>query len=253
MIEAQTDLRVASVVVQRREHKELDLIEVWTADGLIGHGEGAWCEEVLRDKPELVVGRSAFEMESIFEDLAASGQTPGGLDIALWDLAGKALDMPVSGILGKTYRTRVQVRGSFPESDAAPIAAGLSLLLDDIVRDLLQNQRVDIAMQDVARCGTSCGRVHPARHQCHRSAPNFCGRAGRSSRVDDDPVGTGVGCQSVAHRRRRLLRSRRSAMLTRFREGFSIPRLTITRVRIHHLRGKMRERFGWSLTHSHAG
>jgi hypothetical protein len=42
-------------------------------------------------------------------------------------------------------------------------------------------------------------------------------------------------------------------MLTRFREGFSLPRLKITRVRIHHLRGKVRERFGWSLTHSHAG
>lgn len=131
----------------------MDLIEVRTAEGLIGHGEGTWCEDLLCRKPELVVGRSAFEVEAIFEDLAAGGETPGGLDIALWDLIGKALEMPVSRVLGKTYRTRVLVSNSLRETKSVPIAAGFSLALDALVRDLVQNKLVDIAMQDVARCG----------------------------------------------------------------------------------------------------
>jgi L-alanine-DL-glutamate epimerase-like enolase superfamily enzyme len=151
--QTQTCLTIASVAVQRREGEAMDLIEVRTAEGLTGYGEGAWCEDLLRRKPELVVGRSAFEVESIFEDLAASGETPGGLDIALWDLIGKALDMPVSRVLGKTYRSRVQVCIAAHETQSAPIAAGLSLPLDTLVRDLVQNKQVDIAMQDVARCG----------------------------------------------------------------------------------------------------
>ena len=114
VFETQACFKIASIAVQRYEGQAADLIEVRTADGLIGHGEGAWCEGLLRREPELVVGRSAFEVESIFEDLAASGETPGGLDIALWDLIGKALDMPVSRILGKTYRASVRVCGSFP-------------------------------------------------------------------------------------------------------------------------------------------
>jgi L-alanine-DL-glutamate epimerase-like enolase superfamily enzyme len=153
LIETQTCLKIASVAVQRREGQVMDLIEVRTAEGLIGHGEGVWCEDLLCRKPELVVGRSAFEVESIFEDLAAGGATPGGLDIALWDLIGKALDMPVSRVLGKAYRTRVLVHSSLRETQLAPITAGLGLPLDTLIRDLVQNERVDIAMQDVARCG----------------------------------------------------------------------------------------------------
>ena len=131
----------------------MDLIEVRTAEGLTGHGEGLWCEDLVRPRPELVVGRSAFEVESIFEALAASGETPGGLDIAIWDLIGKALEMPASRVLGKPYRTAVQVRGSLRESKSAPVAGGLSLPLATLVGDLVQHREVDIAVQDVARCG----------------------------------------------------------------------------------------------------
>jgi L-alanine-DL-glutamate epimerase-like enolase superfamily enzyme len=151
--ERQTALNIARVTVRHREGQVPALIEVRTAEGLVGYGEGAWCEDLLREKPEFVVGRSAFEVESIFEDLAVSGETPGGLDIALWDVVGKALGMPVSRILGKTYRKCVPICNAFAESQTAPTADGLSLPLDVLVRDLVQNEKLDIAMQDVARCG----------------------------------------------------------------------------------------------------
>ncbi|MCL5742808.1 MAG: hypothetical protein M1541_02600, partial [Acidobacteria bacterium] len=67
-----------------------NLVEVRTDAGLIGYGEGPLCEETLR-RPGLVIGRSPFEAEAIFEELSANGASPGGLDLALWDLMGKSL------------------------------------------------------------------------------------------------------------------------------------------------------------------
>jgi L-alanine-DL-glutamate epimerase-like enolase superfamily enzyme len=164
----QTAVKIDQVTVHRRPQAS-DLIEVRTAEGIIGHGEGAWGEPALRGDSKLVIGRSAFEVEAIFEDLAASGEVPGGLDIALWDLVGQALAMPVSQVLGKTHRDKVLVSTSFEEtpvpdgglagyrrlreSSTEPIAGGLSLAPETLLRDLVQTELVDIAVQDVGRCG----------------------------------------------------------------------------------------------------
>ena len=95
------------------------VIEVATDAGLTGWGDGPWGGEVLRQNRELVIGRSPFEAEAIFDDitgrsadpfqsgLARFAPSPGGLDVALWDLMGKALGEPVCRILGKQHRRRV--------------------------------------------------------------------------------------------------------------------------------------------------
>ncbi len=95
------------------------IVEVGTDAGLIGWGDGPWGGEVLRKNRELAIGRSPFEAEAIFDeitDLSAdafqarmprNAPSPGGLDVALWDLMGKALGKPIHQILGKRYRKRV--------------------------------------------------------------------------------------------------------------------------------------------------
>ena len=91
------------------------LVEVGTDCGLTGWGEGAFGGERLVRNPELVIGRSPFEVEAIFDDLRppAEGQhdrgAPGsaGLDVALWDLVGKALNKPVCSVLGRIHTTRI--------------------------------------------------------------------------------------------------------------------------------------------------
>jgi D-galactarolactone cycloisomerase len=91
------------------------LVEVATDAGLCGWGDGEWGGERLVRHPELVVGRSPFEVEAIFDDLRAEAgrqgrageNSAGGLDVALWDLCGKALDRPVSDLLGSRRRDRV--------------------------------------------------------------------------------------------------------------------------------------------------
>ncbi len=167
-------MTITTLSVWRGESPARDRIEVRSASGLVGLGEGRWCESALRDRPEFLLGRSPFEMEAIFDDLAgAAGETPGGLDIALWDLAGKALAQPVHEILGKRYRPSIPARpvssAEFlvepcPESDlegyrrlretsGLPIAAGASFALDTLVRDFIQTELVDLAIAEVGACG----------------------------------------------------------------------------------------------------
>jgi D-galactarolactone cycloisomerase len=92
------------------------LVEVNTGDGLTGWGDGGYGGDRLRLNPELVIGRSPFEVEAIYDDLRppAQGQhdrgepDSAGLDTALWDLIGQAAGQPISRLIGRRYRTRVQ-------------------------------------------------------------------------------------------------------------------------------------------------
>ncbi|MEP7364270.1 MAG: mandelate racemase/muconate lactonizing enzyme family protein [Acidobacteriota bacterium] len=92
------------------------LVEVRTNDGLIGWGDGMWAEARLRAHPELVLGRSPFDVEAIYDDLRTlpvaqrrrGDVACGGLDAALWDLCGKVHGVPVWKLLGRKVRDRVQ-------------------------------------------------------------------------------------------------------------------------------------------------
>lgn len=92
------------------------LVEVSTDAGLTGWGDGHFGGDVLLRHPEIVIGRSPFEMEGVYEALRTDGgpqarrRSPlcGGLDAALWDIAGQALGMPVCKLLGAQRRDRVE-------------------------------------------------------------------------------------------------------------------------------------------------
>ncbi len=92
------------------------LVEVRTDSGITGWGDGAAAEDLLQANPELVIGRSPFEVEAIYEDLRRPPgfqERPGpsrcgGLDTALWDVLGQAVGLPVSQLLGKQHRTAIR-------------------------------------------------------------------------------------------------------------------------------------------------
>lgn len=111
------------------------LVEVRTDSGLTGWGDGYFGGDVLLRNPELVLGQSPFQAEAIHDSLRATGgfqqrsQPPqcGGLDIALWDLQGKALGKPVCRLLGRTYRNRVEPYcTALYRKDYSDLAAGLA-------------------------------------------------------------------------------------------------------------------------------
>jgi len=91
------------------------LVEVSTDAGLTGWGDGACDVELLAARAGRIIGRSPFDAEAIYDEMRRPGgpqERPGapaapGLDIALWDLAGKALCRPVSALLGSRYRAEV--------------------------------------------------------------------------------------------------------------------------------------------------
>jgi L-alanine-DL-glutamate epimerase-like enolase superfamily enzyme len=104
------------------------LIRVWGEDGLVGIGEASPMNgEVTKATVEhqlqpLLVGMDALDLEACWEKLYVTtykmrGQSTSiaisGIDIALHDLAGKALGVPVYRLLGGLYRDKVRVYASY--------------------------------------------------------------------------------------------------------------------------------------------
>ena len=97
------------------------LIAVHTDAGIIGHGSvfsnGGLVEAALKVLEPLYAGENALEPERVSEKLNQNTFWMGrggtlthaisGIDIALWDVLGKALGQPVARLLGGVYRTRV--------------------------------------------------------------------------------------------------------------------------------------------------
>ncbi len=109
-------------------------VKVETDAGLYGIGEGGltWrenaCAEAVHHLKSLLVGQPASRIEHLWQVMFRGGFFPadkvissaiGAIDIALWDLRGKALGVPVYELLGGRVRDRVvcypHVTGDTPE------------------------------------------------------------------------------------------------------------------------------------------
>jgi L-alanine-DL-glutamate epimerase-like enolase superfamily enzyme len=102
------------------------LLEVLTDEGLTGIGSAYTSSRLVEAGLEFLrplwQGESALEPERVSEKLRQSSFWQGrggtvehvisGIDIALWDLFGKACGQPVSRLLGGNYRTRIKPYGS---------------------------------------------------------------------------------------------------------------------------------------------
>ncbi|RMG34091.1 MAG: mandelate racemase/muconate lactonizing enzyme family protein [Planctomycetota bacterium] len=102
------------------------LVEVFTDQGLRGVGSvftsGALVCGAMELLMPLLRGESAVEPERVSEKLRRSCFWQGrggavehaisGIDIALWDIMGKACGQPVSRLLGGNYRDRIRPYGS---------------------------------------------------------------------------------------------------------------------------------------------
>ena len=97
------------------------LVEVETDDGLVGVGSCYTSTALVNASLELLspalIGESAIEPERVSEKLhqmtfwqgrgGAVTHAISGIDIALWDLLGKATGQPVARLLGGYYRQRI--------------------------------------------------------------------------------------------------------------------------------------------------
>jgi len=106
-------------------------VRVDTDEGITGYGEaGAWGHieasgAAIRRFGEYLVGKNAFEIEhhwnvmhrfSYFQGLAINAAI-SAIDIALWDIKGRALNVPIYELLGGPVRTKARIYGHIYESN----------------------------------------------------------------------------------------------------------------------------------------
>jgi len=115
-----TEIRTAEV----RVHGYQVHVRVYTDQGIVGQGETTDASQgnvpLIRSFARLLVGQDPLNVEAAFERIRTSGVFAGaqagqyvtaltGVEIALWDIAGKALGLPVYQLLGGRVRDRVRV------------------------------------------------------------------------------------------------------------------------------------------------
>lgn len=97
------------------------LVEIKTAEGLTGYGMGgggaAACFVVENHLKDLLLGANALNVEMLWDQMFASSsfygrkglaiQAISGIDLALWDLAGKAAGKPTHQLIGSVVQPRV--------------------------------------------------------------------------------------------------------------------------------------------------
>ena len=96
---------------------------VTTDEGIVGYGEaGTWghieaAGACIRRFAEYLVGKDAFAIEhhwnvmhrfSYFQGLAENAAI-SAIDIALWDIKGKALGVPIYELLGGAARKKARI------------------------------------------------------------------------------------------------------------------------------------------------
>lgn len=143
-----TDLRVAVVA---RAPMRCPLIRIDTNQGITGWGEvrdGASERYALFLKSRLL-GENPCHVEKIFKKIkqfgghARQGGGVSGVEMALWDLAGKAYGVPVYQMLGGQFRDKVRLYADTPDGDLQGLKRrldqGFTFLKLDVGINLIRN------------------------------------------------------------------------------------------------------------------
>ena len=136
--------------------QEISLVEVVTDEGIVGYGSAraqggsggrAIADPILRVAAPRVIGEDPLNRERIWQALARlerAGYLPifatSAIDVALWDIAGKALGQPVWRLLGG-YRDRLSAYASSAHTES----------VDAYIREL----------EDVRARGYRAYKIHP--------------------------------------------------------------------------------------------
>ncbi len=131
-----TDMRIATL---RGVPFTSPIIRIDTNQGITGWGEvrdGASGKYALFLKSRLL-GKNPCNVEQLFKIIkpfGGHGRAAGGVcgvEMALWDLAGKAYNVPAYQLLGGKYRDHIRIYGDTPEvSDPAAFAKKMKERLD---------------------------------------------------------------------------------------------------------------------------
>jgi len=127
--------------IQLKEHPQVLWVQVYTNNDVVGLGETFYAPSVVAAAIHdwfgpLLIGRDPHEVERLWEQMfrlsdhagygGAEMRAISALDIALWDIKGQALGVPVYELLGGAVRRHVPVYAtSLPYEGAAEAARKL--------------------------------------------------------------------------------------------------------------------------------
>ena len=117
--------------------RQFPFVRVYTNEGIVGIGE------CFRRQPQVVktlidctlksvlVGQDPLDTELRWQDMVRAGSASdmggavycaiAGLDIAMWDIKGKALGMPIHKLLGGKLRDKIRMYASSMRRDLSPV------------------------------------------------------------------------------------------------------------------------------------
>ncbi|WP_291291130.1 galactonate dehydratase [Enterococcus sp.] len=116
-------MKISKITVYKVKPRWI-FVKLSTDEGIDGWGEmisGTKTETVVAGAYEVgnrfLIGKNPFEIERLFQEMHRSffrggpihGTIVSGLEMALWDIKGKALDIPVYELLGGAARDRIKV------------------------------------------------------------------------------------------------------------------------------------------------
>ena len=121
------------------------VVTVETDIGITGIGEGG-TKDTLEQCAGTLIGKNPFQIEALWQEAYIAWFYPpgrekahalGALDLALWDIKGKALGLPVHELLGGTARDYCEcyATGGVPPPNAKP---GAPVRLKDRARATME-------------------------------------------------------------------------------------------------------------------
>ena len=131
-------------------------VKISTDEGLYGIGEASgWprvVETAIKDLTPLLINEDPFHIERIWHKMLASimghgmtgvvgGGALTGIEMALWDLKGKALGQPVWNLFGGKIRDKIRIYGHASNSEQAQelVDQGYSAIKTGGTQNTLQN------------------------------------------------------------------------------------------------------------------
>ena len=107
--------------------------------GLVGIGEGG-SRDTIEQCAARLIGRNPFDIERCWQDMYRAWFYPpgrekihalGGLDMALWDIKGKALDVPVYELLGGMNRNHCECYSAAGGGPGTPLKERAARVIAD--------------------------------------------------------------------------------------------------------------------------
>lgn len=134
-----TDVKVTVIEVENpmklpmagsmKSFSEANFVQVFTDEGIAGNylsGAGPTlsrgvAETIVAMLKPMIVGKDPFDRESLWNMMAGRGggsmHAVGAIDIALWDIAGKATGLPIYKLLGG-YRDKIRAYASILQHES---------------------------------------------------------------------------------------------------------------------------------------